>query len=138
MPKLQGTEKNITKRTQAELGMDIWTCPNPKCAYDEELQSGQKCPLCGEEAKEFTFSEIGNLLKQKWESKKLAERARKEEKLSHRMKFFPKCGSTNLNVSVFYRPSIWKCLNCGYEGAFILEDSTLAEKLREQYQKTKP
>jgi len=28
-------------------------------------------------------------------------------------------------------------LDCGYEGAFILEDSKLAEKLKEQYRKTK-
>jgi len=101
--------------------MNVWACPNPKCAYDKELQSGQKCPLCGEEAKEFTFSEIGNLLKQKWEFKKSVKRAKREEKLLSRVKFCPKCGSTNLNVLVFYRPSIWKCLDCGYEGAFILE-----------------
>ena len=118
--------------------MNIWTCPNPKCAYDKELQSGQKCPLCGEEAQGFTFSEIGNLLKQKWEYGKSVERAEREEKLSSRMRFCPKCGSTNLNAQVFYRPSIWKCLDCGYEGAFILEDSKLAEKLKEQYRKTKP
>lgn len=118
--------------------MNIWTCPNPKCAYDKELQSGQKCPLCGEVAQEFTFTEIGSLLKQKWESEKAVEEAEKEEKLSHKMRFCPKCGSTNLNFPVFYRPSIWKCLECGYEGALILEDSKLAEELREQYQRSKP
>jgi rubrerythrin len=107
--------------------MDVWICPNPKCTYDKELQSGQKCPLCGEAAQEFTFSEIGNLLKQKWESRKGVERAKEEEKRS-----------TNLNVLVFYRPSIWKCLDCGYEGAFILEDSKLAQKLQQQHRKTKP
>ncbi len=116
--------------------MGIWTCPNPNCVYDKELQTGQKCPLCGTEAKEFSFGEIGNLLKQKTESKKSVERAKREEKRMRSVRFCPKCGSTNLNVSVFYRPSIWKCLNCGYEGAFILEDSKLAEKLREQFQKT--
>jgi len=51
------------------------------------------------------------------------------------VKFCPKCGSTNLNFPVFYRPSIWKCLDCGYEGAFIVEDSMLAEKIREDYAK---
>jgi ribosomal protein L37AE/L43A len=118
--------------------MDVWTCPNSRCVYDKELQYGQKCPLCGEEAQKFTFSEIGNLLKQKWEYRKSVERAEKGKKLSSRIRFCPKCGSTNLNVPVFYRPSIWKCLDCGYEGAFILEDSKLAEKLREQFRKTKP
>lgn len=117
--------------------MNVWACPNAKCVYDKELHSGQKCPLCGEEAREFTFSEIDNLLKQKWEFKKSVERAKREEKLLSRMKFCPECGSTNLNVLVFYRPSLWKCLDCGYEGAFILEDSKLAEKLQEHYRKTK-
>jgi len=85
--------------------MNVWSCPNAKCAYDKELQSGQKCPLCGEEAKEFTFSELGNLLKLKWGFKKSVERGR-EERLPSRTKFYPKCGSTNLNVLVFYRPSL--------------------------------
>jgi DNA-directed RNA polymerase subunit M len=52
-----------------------------------------------------------------------------------RMKCCPKCGSTNINFLVFYRPSIWRCLDCGYEGAFIIEDSELAEKMQERYQK---
>jgi ribosomal protein L37AE/L43A len=51
------------------------------------------------------------------------------------VKFCPKCGSTNINFPVFYRPSIWKCLDCGYEGAFIVEDSKLAEKIKEDYQR---
>ena len=93
--------------------------------------------MCGEEAKEFALSEIGILLKQKWEYRKSVERAKRQEKLSSGMRFCPKCGSANLNVLVFYRPSIWKCLDCGYEGAFILEDSKLAEKLKEQYRKNK-
>jgi ribosomal protein L37AE/L43A len=116
--------------------MSVWVCPNAKCSYDKELQSGSKCPICGEEAKPFPLNEIGNLLKQKWEYKKSAEKTRREEKLAGRMKFCPKCGSTNLNVQVFYRPSIWKCLNCGYEGALILENSKQAEKLQ-RHQKMK-
>ena len=48
-----------------------------------------------------------------------------------RMKCCPKCGSTNVNFLVFYRPSIWKCLDCGYEGAFIIEDGGLVEKMQE-------
>jgi len=51
------------------------------------------------------------------------------------MKCCPKCGSTNINPLVFYRPSIWKCLDCGYEGAFIIEDSELVGKRQERYQK---
>jgi len=55
-------------------GMPSWTCPNPKCKYEEQLQSGQHCPLCGKEAKEFEFSEFGNLLREKWNFKKSIER----------------------------------------------------------------
>jgi DNA-directed RNA polymerase subunit M len=50
------------------------------------------------------------------------------------MKCCPKCGSTNINFLVFYRPSIWKCLDCGYEGVLI-EGNELAEKMQERYQK---
>jgi ribosomal protein L37AE/L43A len=117
--------------------MGSWTCPNTKCTYDKQLQPGQCCPLCGEQAKEFTFSELGDLWKQKWDFKKSVERAKKEERALKRMKFCPKCGSTNINCLVFYRPSIWKCLDCGYEGAFIVEDGALAEKIRERYQNDK-
>jgi hypothetical protein len=49
------------------------------------------------------------------------------------MKHCPKCGSTNINFLVFYRPSTWKCLDCGYEGAFIVEDSRLPEGIKERY-----
>lgn len=49
------------------------------------------------------------------------------------MKHCPRCGSTNINFLVFYRPSTWKCLDCGYEGAFIVEDSRLPEGIQERY-----
>lgn len=113
--------------------MPPWTCPNVKCGYDKELKAGQHCPLCGEGAKEFRSSELDNLWKQKWDFKKSVERAKKQEKVFGRRKVCPKCGSTNINFSVFYRPSIWKCLNCGYEGAFVVEDSKLAEKIQERH-----
>ncbi len=58
------------------------------------------------------------------------------EEKRHMVKFCPRCGSTNLNPLVIYRPSIWKCLECGYEGVFIVEDSKLAEKIRVKYHKT--
>jgi len=48
------------------------------------------------------------------------------------VQFCPKCGSTNVTFAVFYRPSIWKCLDCGYEGALIIGDSPMAEKTREK------
>jgi ribosomal protein L37AE/L43A len=53
------------------------------------------------------------------------------------VKFCPKCGSIN----IFWASglpqlwSIWECRDCGYRGAFVLEDSKLAERLREDYAK---
>jgi len=114
--------------------MPSWTCPNIKCIYDKQLQPGQRCPFCGEQAKAFKFKEFGDLLKEKWNLKKSIERAKKQEAILSRTKFCPKCGSANINFLVFYRPSIWKCLDCGYEGPFMLEDSKLAEKIQERYQ----
>jgi len=108
-----------------------WACPNVRCVYDKELQVGQRCPLCGEEAREFKFSELDVLWRQKWDYKRSLEKARRREKALATVKFCPKCGSSNINVLGFYRPSTWKCPDCGYEGAFILEDSNLAEKVRE-------
>ena len=49
------------------------------------------------------------------------------------LKHCPKCGSTNINPLVFYRPSIWKCLDCGYEGAFMIGGNTFAEEIQERY-----
>jgi len=53
------------------------------------------------------------------------------------VKFCPKCGAAN----VFWASglpqlwSIWECRNCGYRGAFIIEDGELAQKLRGKYKK---
>ena len=117
--------------------MNAWACPNVQCVYDKMLQAGERCPVCGQEAKEFKFNELDVLWKQKWTYKKGLDEAKRREKISTTMKFCPKCGSANINVLVFYRPSTWKCLDCGYEGAFILEDSNLAEKIRNHHQEEK-
>ena len=115
--------------------MPSWTCPNSKCTYDKRLEPGQHCPLCGEEAKGFNFTEFGDILKEKWSLKKSTMKSKEQEEILGRMKFCPKCGSTNINFLIFYRPSIWKCLRCGYEGALIVEDGKVAEKIRKRYQK---
>jgi ribosomal protein L37AE/L43A len=117
--------------------MPSWTCPNRRCAYDKQLKPREHCPLCGEEAQEFGFSEFGNVLKEKWELEKSIMREKKQEEALRRRKFCPRCGSTNINFLVFYRPSIWRCLDCGYEGAFIVEDGMLGEKLQERYRNKK-
>jgi len=49
----------------------------------------------------------------------------------------PKMRFYKHQFSYFYRPSIWKCLDCGYEGAFIVEDSRLAGKIQKRYQNSK-
>jgi len=54
-----------------------------------------------------------------------------------RVKFCPKCGSSN----IFWASglpqlwSVWECRECGYRGAFVIEDSKLATKIRENYLK---
>jgi DNA-directed RNA polymerase subunit M len=115
--------------------MPVWTCPNTKCIYDKNLKSGQKCPLCGTEAQAFNFDDYGILLKEKWQYKKKIEKTKSDELIARMIKFCPKCGSPNIQALVFYRPSIWRCLDCGYEGTFIVQDGALAEKIRNDYQK---
>jgi predicted RNA-binding Zn-ribbon protein involved in translation (DUF1610 family) len=59
----------------------------------------------------------------------------KRKAVKRGVKFCPKCGAAD----VFWASglpqlwSIWECKNCGYRGAFIIEDGKLAEKLREKY-----
>jgi len=52
-----------------------------------------------------------------------------------KMKCCPKSGSTNTNFLAFYRPLNLEMPRRGYEGAFIIEDGALAEKMQEHYQK---
>ncbi|MEM3383849.1 MAG: hypothetical protein QXF43_00925 [Nitrososphaerales archaeon] len=53
-------------------------------------------------------------------------------------KFCPVCGSTD----IFWASglpqlwSLWDCRECGYRGAFIIEDGELAKKIREDYLKS--
>jgi DNA-directed RNA polymerase subunit M len=63
-------------------------------------------------------------------------KAVKQEK--GRVKFCPKCGSKNIQWASGLPQlwSIWECKDCGYRGAFIVEDSKLAEKIREKFLKT--
>jgi DNA-directed RNA polymerase subunit M len=89
--------------------------------------------MCGEHAAEFSFGEFGKLLREKWDLKKSMMVSKRQETVLREMKFCPRCGSTNINFLVFYRPSIWRCLDCGYEGALIVEDGKLARKIRERY-----
>jgi DNA-directed RNA polymerase subunit M len=115
--------------------MPVWTCPHTECTYDKQLQQGQRCPLCGKEAQAFNFDEFGNLLKEKQRYKESIEKTKQKERLARIRKYCPKCGSPDISPLAFYRPSTWRCLDCGYEGALIIEDGTLAEKLQKKHQK---
>ena len=63
-----------------------------------------------------------------------ANRANKPKK-PFPIKFCPKCGSTDIfwaqGMPQFW--SLWQCHNCGYRGAFILEDGKLASKLQKDW-----
>ena len=62
-----------------------------------------------------------------------------EEKSQTGAKFCPKCGSTNVQWASGLPQlwSIWECKDCGYRGALIVEDSELAEKIREKFTHTR-
>jgi ribosomal protein L37AE/L43A len=65
-----------------------------------------------------------------------AKQAKTQPELkSRRVKFCPKCGSTDVSWASGLAQlwSIWECRNCGYRGAFILEDGKLSHILREEY-----
>jgi predicted RNA-binding Zn-ribbon protein involved in translation (DUF1610 family) len=67
-----------------------------------------------------------------------AEKPRAKHKARGRgTKFCPKCGSTDIYWArgLAQLWSIWECRNCGYYGAFIVEDGKLSQKLREDYAK---
>lgn len=60
---------------------------------------------------------------------------RKARTMTRKMKFCPRCGSKEISFAsgLAYLWSIWECRNCGYYGAFIVEDGKLSQKLREEY-----
>ena len=60
-----------------------------------------------------------------------------EAKKNRAFKYCPKCGSPDVfwaqGMPQFW--SLWQCRDCGYRGAFILEDGNLALKLQEEWKK---
>jgi predicted RNA-binding Zn-ribbon protein involved in translation (DUF1610 family) len=65
---------------------------------------------------------------------RLFKKKDKAKKKPFTEKFCPRCGSTDIYWAQGMPQlwSTWDCKNCCYHGAFILEDGTLAEKLREE------
>jgi DNA-directed RNA polymerase subunit M len=53
------------------------------------------------------------------------------------VRFCPKCGSKAIHWARGLPQlwSIWECRNCGYYGAFIVEDGKMSTKLQEEYRK---
>lgn len=48
-------------------------------------------------------------------------------------KFCPNCGSTNIKWTLPQTWSKWRCMDCGYIGALIVEDGRIADQLRKEY-----
>ena len=115
--------------------MAPYTCPNTECRYDKQLRPGQKCPLCSSEAKNFDFENFGSLLKEKQRFKKTTYTRLKQRQVFDKVKFCPKCGSPDVHFIIYYRPSIWKCSKCGYEGVFVVEGSEFADKIHEHHER---
>lgn len=59
----------------------------------------------------------------------------RSKKRTPRFKFCPKCGSTNIfwASGLAQLWSIWECRNCGYRGAFIVEDGEMAKIIQGEY-----
>jgi predicted RNA-binding Zn-ribbon protein involved in translation (DUF1610 family) len=67
--------------------------------------------------------------------------AEPEERVRKRgVRFCPKCGSTEIYWARGLPQlwSMWECRNCGYYGAFIVEDGLLSKKIQEEYAKKHP
>jgi ribosomal protein L37AE/L43A len=63
-------------------------------------------------------------------------RKRKERGEEKRfIKFCPSCGSNNVKWELPQTWSVWKCWDCGYVGAFIIEDGIIATEIRKDYLK---
>jgi len=53
------------------------------------------------------------------------------------MKYCPRCGSSDVEWVLPQDWSKWECKHCGYIGPVIIEDGTIAEKIKEDYEKQK-
>ena len=51
------------------------------------------------------------------------------------MRFCPRCGSKNIDWILPQDWSKWECKDCGYIGAFIVEDGKIADELKKEYLK---
>ncbi len=56
-----------------------------------------------------------------------------EEKEAPPRKFCPNCGSSNIEWTLPQTWSTWQCKDCGYIGAFIVEDGRIADQIKREY-----
>ncbi|WP_321422306.1 hypothetical protein [uncultured Methanobacterium sp.] len=49
------------------------------------------------------------------------------------VKFCPNCGSPNIKWLNPQMWSTWKCWDCGYQGAVVIEDEKLAEEIQKKF-----
>ena len=49
------------------------------------------------------------------------------------MKFCTRCGSNNIGWVLPKDRSKWECKDCGYVGAFIIEDGEIADEIRKEF-----
>ena len=53
------------------------------------------------------------------------------------VKFCPRCGSKEIGWPLPHDRQKWECKECGYVGAFIIEDGEMAEAIRKDYNENK-
>jgi len=53
------------------------------------------------------------------------------------VKFCPRCGSKEIGWVLPHDRQKWECKECGYIGAFIIEDGVMAEEIRKNYNEEK-
>jgi len=51
------------------------------------------------------------------------------------MKFCPRCGSKNIGSPLPHNLQKYECKDCGYIGAFIIDDGKIADEIRKDYLK---
>lgn len=71
--------------------------------------------------------------------KELLTEFRKAKKEGERIKFCPKCGSTNMRSTMVLMSSSneWKCNKCGFKGIAFEGDAEFIKKYREKLKEGK-
>ena len=57
--------------------------------------------------------------------------------IGEKMKFCPRCGSNNIGWPLPHDRQKWECKDCGYIGAFIIDDGEIAKEIQKEYIKNK-